>query len=121
VQAAYAAAVKAQQEAMGTYVNDNMKTVLQLMALTQDASASLDELPLAARASSVMSGLGRNGPEELNAVLRSAELRGLVMKEGEDKPDIEGLNKFIRLSENLVALSGGTKGPTDLLQFLISS
>ena len=121
VQAAYAAAVKAQQDSLGTYVNENMKTVLMLMGLTQSTTASLAEMPVAARASAVLSGLGRDGPAELNAVLRSAELRGVLMKEGSQTVDIGALNHFIRMTEDITALSGGRYGPTDLLQFMISS
>jgi hypothetical protein len=120
VSAAYTAAVKAQQDSLGTYVNDNMKTVLMLMGLTQSASAALNEMPVAARAASVMSGLGRDGSGELNAVLRSAELRGLLMKEGSGEPDIAKLNQFIRAAEDITAMSGGRYGATDLLQFQIA-
>jgi hypothetical protein len=117
---AYKAAQKAVDDSLGTYVNENMATIAQIMGLTQSPEAAISELPLAARLSAIMTGLGRQGDDELKATLRSAELRGLLMKEGDTKPDLVALNKFMAQTEDLTALSVGRYGAQDLLQFLIS-
>jgi hypothetical protein len=123
VAAAYDAAVKTQQEVLGTYVGNNLKLIGSLMSLTQNADQAIALLPSAARAAATLQGLGAADPEAINAALKSAELHGDLYQKGADGREHLDLPAVQRVIKNLVALdalSHNTVGPEQVLAMIRS-
>jgi hypothetical protein len=120
-------AFRIQREVKPSTVSGNMKLLSEIMATVQNPKESLELLPEFARLQVELARAGNtHGAEDMNAAIKAAEFRGILQTTtdpttGQSSINPDQLRAFMHRMLASTVITGGTIGPSQILQFYRSA
>jgi hypothetical protein len=120
-------AFRLQRDIKPSTVSGNMKLLSEIMATVQNPAESLELLPEFARLQVELARAGNtHGAEDMNAAIKAAEFRGILQtttdpRTGQSSINPEQLRAFMHRMLASTVITGGTIGPSQILQFYRSA